>query len=764
MKLFLTVVAALWLTATIVPVQAQTVLGPPGTVSSDSDKQQTSEQEVRELLRLLSKPELVEKLKERLPETADGPDERALTVSGLQKYLQAALVRIEVRVQDIVQAAKAVPELSNAIAAAWHERMAADDFLQSPIYVIIFLFGGFGLEWLYWSYMSGSLKRIELSKPKTYGSILKAAVLRAALLFGSIAVFAVGSIGLFVSFTWSPFIADIVLSLLAGIISIRVIIMLAVFVLAPKVDDLRLLPLDQTAAHNIYAWTIGVSSVGLLGYLFVDTLVRLAIAPASLLAIEVMAGAVFAFVSIGAFWQSDSLGRKQSVLNGVDVGADGSATAGTLMAAPSNFTTVLWSALVLVVFVLWLLQMSASMWTLVTLAILFSAIQLSHIMVEHIFDHVEDPTPDPKISDDRDDRDVDPDAKPRAAPPSRYDFYRPLADRLIRFILVIIAVLTLGLVWDVTSMLDSASSSFAQKIFGLVVDVVFAFLIAELLWTAIKTAIDQKLATIDPPVPGHVPGPEARIATLLPMIRKILMVTILVMVVLIILSSIGINIGPILAGAGVVGIALGFGAQALVKDIVSGVFFLIDDAFRVGEYIETGNLRGTVESVSIRSLRVRHHRGALHTIPFGELKSLTNYSRDWVIMKLEFRVPFDTDIQLVKKIIKKVSAKLKANEDYGHHFIEPLKSQGVRRMEEFNMVIGVKFMTVPGEQWTIRRDAYQQIRDAFEANGIHFATRNVKVEVISDRPLTKEEEEAAVSAAQESVEHQLPAKPAPDEP
>ena len=764
MKLFLTLVAVVWLTVSVVPGQAQTVPGLPGANSSDNDEQQTSEQEVRELLRLLSKPELVERLREVLLESADAPDERALTASGLQKYLQAALVRIEARVQNIVQAATAVPELSDALSIAWQEHMAADDFLQFPVYVIIFLFGGFGLEWLYWSYLSGSLKRIELSKPKYYGSILKAAVLRASLLLGSISIFAFGSIGLFISFTWSPFIVDIVLSLLVGIIAMRVIIMLAVFVLAPKVDDLRLLPLDQTAAQNIYAWIVGVSSVGLIGYLCIDTLVRLAIAPASLLAVEVMAGAVFAFVIIGAIWQSNSLRRKQPVLNGVDVSADGSATTGALMSAPGNFTAVLWSALVLIAFLLWLLQVSVVMWTLVILAILFPAIKLSHTMVDHVFDHVEDHRSDPDISDDQVDQEADPDAKPRATPPSRYDFYRPIADRLMRFILVIIAFSTLGLVWGVTSLLESATDSFAQKIFGLIIDVVFAFLIAELLWTGIKTAIDQKLATIDPPVPGRAPGPEARVATLLPMIRKVLMVTISVMVVLVILSSIGINIGPILAGAGVLGIALGFGAQSLVKDIVSGVFFLIDDAFRVGEYIETGNLRGTVESVSIRSLRVRHHRGALHTIPFGELKSLTNYSRDWVIMKLEFRVPFDTDIKLVKKIIKEVSAKLKENETYGHHFIEPLKSQGVRRMEEFNMVIGVKFMTVPGEQWTIRRDAYQQIRDAFEANGIQFATRNVKVEVISDRPLTKEEEEVAVSAAQESVENQLPAKPAPDEP
>ena len=128
-------------------------------------------------------------------------------------------------------------------------------------------------------------------------------------------------------------------------------------------------------------------------------------------------------------------------------------------------------------------------------------------------------------------------------------------------------------------------------------------------------------------------------------------------------------------------------------------------------------------------------------------------------MKLEFRVPFDTDVNLVKK----VGANLLANPDYSHHILDPLKSQGVCRMEEFNMVVGVKFMAVPGEQWTIRRDTYQQVLNEFEKNGVHFAQRNVQVEVVSNRPLTKEEE-AATSAAQESIEPVSPPTPALDEP
>ena len=236
------------------------------------------------------------------------------------------------------------------------------------------------------------------------------------------------------------------------------------------------------------------------------------------------------------------------------------------------------------------------------------------------------------------------------------------------------------------------------------------------------------------------------------------------MVAMSILSSLGVNIAPILAGAGVMGIAIGFGAQSLVKDVVSGIFFLIDDAFRVGEYVEIDQLRGTVERISIRSLQIRHHRGAVHTLPFGEVKSMTNYSRDWVIMKLEFRVPFDTDLNLVKKLIKKVGAELKANEHYGDGIIQTLKSQGVRRMEEFNMVVGVKFMTRPGEQWTVRRDAYQKVRDAFEANGIRMAERNVKVEIAGDERLSEDERKAVTAAAQEAVAQPVEPGIIPDEP
>src|SRR5690606_10523701 len=116
------------------------------------------------------------------------------------------------------------------------------------------------------------------------------------------------------------------------------------------------------------------------------------------------------------------------------------------------------------------------------------------------------------------------------------------------------------------------------------------------------------------------------------------------------------EVGPLIAGAGIFGVAIGFGSQALVKDIVSGIFYLFDDAFRVGEYIQSGSYKGTVEGFSIRSIRLRHHRGPIYTVPFGSLGAVQNMSRDWVIDKFMVRLPFGTDVRLLKKLVKKIGA------------------------------------------------------------------------------------------------------------
>jgi len=147
---------------------------------------------------------------------------------------------------------------------------------------------------------------------------------------------------------------------------------------------------------------------------------------------------------------------------------------------------------------------------------------------------------------------------------------------------------------------------------------------------------------------------------------------------------------------------------------------------------------------------LRHHLGPLHTIPFGEIQVLTNYSRDWVMMKLPLRVTYDTDVEKVRKLIKKLGLALMEDPEIGDNFLQPLKSQGVIEMQDSAMIIRVKFMTKPGDQWVIRKRVFQEIRDLFAAEGIKFAHREVTVRLADDnnvRNLTQAQKAAIAGAA-----------------
>lgn len=175
----------------------------------------------------------------------------------------------------------------------------------------------------------------------------------------------------------------------------------------------------------------------------------------------------------------------------------------------------------------------------------------------------------------------------------------------------------------------------------------------------------------------------------------------------------------------------------------------MDDAFRKGEYIDVGSVMGTVQRISLRSMQLRHHNGPVHTIPFGEITSVTNYSRDWAIIKFELRLPFETDIDRVRKIIKKVGLAMMEDEELGPLMIEPLKFQGVNRMDDSALIVRCKLMAHPGQQFQVRREAFTRIQRAFADHGIKFAPRRVIVE-------TSVPTQAAAAAAAEAAKAQEP--------
>ncbi|MEM7300290.1 MAG: mechanosensitive ion channel family protein [Pseudomonadota bacterium] len=741
---------------------AQGVLPLLGGETKQAETGDPSPNDVKELMRLLSEPKMVEWLKKAAEEDKAAEEENV----SIREQIQEGLAHVRQRIAELVRAWRDLPLIPGALAKLWFDSVSPGESLRSLSYVLIFIFVGAGLEWLYWQSFTPRLIRLQMETHATLGPRLASASRRAGLIGGGLLLFALGSIGAFLAFDWIPFVYRLVMNLLIAVIMIRLLITIDLFTFAPRVPELRLVPLETPVARSLFNWIAIVATVLIFGLVISDTVDSFVTthmgdltAQSASIAVSVLMAVVIALVFILAIWRVHASVKREP----------GSSTT---IVAPT-----LLSIVVVVSLFLWIIGSDELMLSAIIITLVLPTSAMISKLITHLFDQAEgeDIRPaEPEEDGDISAADIAPEDELEPRGPGeagRYDLWRPVSIRLARIVLFVVAVLMVGGAWGINVLTLSSAPTTMGRIFGALIDVSVVILLADLVWTVARTAIDRRMAEIGDfsdqmgGEGGGAAGPEARMATLLPLMRKVLMVTVILMVGLSILYSFGINIGPLLAGAGIIGIAVGFGAQALVRDIVSGVFFLLDDAFRVGEYIEMESLRGTVESMSLRSLRVRHHRGAVHTIPFGELKSLTNYSRDWVIMKLEFRVPFETDLKLVKKLVKQVNAEMQENEMYGHHFIQPLKSQGVRRMEEFNMVVGVKFMCTPGEQWLIRRDAYQKIRDAFDANGISFATRNVKVEVVGDGPLSDEAKEAIAGAAQEAAEGPaVPPGPPPDEP
>ena len=700
--------------------------------------------DVQDLLRLLGDPRVVNWLKENAAAAPKAAPQSQNPAMMAHDELMHFLNRTKARAVELDHAGEALPSASMVLRDAWRREMPEGETLRTITYVVIFLFVGGGIEWLYWQYFHPVMVRLEYIRPTTLWRRFAQALARMAIGGGGIALFAVGALGAFLAFDWAPFVHDMVASLLLAVVALRIAGALSRFILSPRIADLRLVPLDDRHARTAHRWVVVAAAVTIFGATITDIFGNLAMSESgtqqvrsAALAVAVIFALLIAAALISMVWR---IHRHRAEPN--DPGHR----------ALYRVAPLLYTALVAAIFLLWLIGAMQLMWTVAIVALAMPAAKAVAALIDHLFDRAEEDVRAEAAAEGAADE-VPAEAEAPAEEVGRYEIYRPIARRLGRVLVLIAAVAALASAWHTGFLTLSQSQTIAGRLFGISANIAVTLLLADLVWVWAKTAIDRRLADYSSRPSDIMPGPEARMATLLPILRMFLMVTVLVIVVLTVLSSLGVNIAPLLAGAGLVGIAIGFGAQTLVRDIVSGIFFLLDDAFRVGEYIEEGHLRGTVEGMSLRSLRVRHHRGAVHTIPFGELKSLTNYSRDWIILKLEFRVPFDVDLGLVKKLVKQVSAELLENPDYGSHFIEPLKFQGVRRMEEFNMVIGVKFMTKPsGAQWMVRRDAYQRLRDEFARHGIDFAQRNVKVEVLTNHELTPAEQQAVAGATQEMLE------------
>lgn len=187
---------------------------------------------------------------------------------------------------------------------------------------------------------------------------------------------------------------------------------------------------------------------------------------------------------------------------------------------------------------------------------------------------------------------------------------------------------------------------------------------------------------------------------------------------MLVLAELGVSLAPVLGAAGVVGIALGFGAQSLVKDYFTGFFILIEDQIRNGDVVKIADIGGFVEDITLRHVRLRDYDGHVHFIPNSLITTVTNMSRLFAQSVIDVRVPYRENVENVLAVMREVGQELRRDESFGPRILDDIEIVGVERLEESAMILRCRFKVVPLEQWNVRREYYKRLKGALDARGI----------------------------------------------
>jgi len=214
------------------------------------------------------------------------------------------------------------------------------------------------------------------------------------------------------------------------------------------------------------------------------------------------------------------------------------------------------------------------------------------------------------------------------------------------------------------------------------------------------------------------PRREAQLETLGPIVRRILQAVIMVLAVMTLLSQVGVQIGPILAGAGVAGIAVGFGAQTLVKDFFTGFFLLVEDIVAIGDVVQIQAFSGEVEDMTLRTIRLRDADGTLHIFPYGEAQIIHNMTKTFSFAAVDLPVKYDTDVDHAMQLMRDTAAELRRDKDYGVLITGDMEIAGVDLLSDVGVILKGRIRTVPTERWRILREYNLRIKRAFDQAGI----------------------------------------------
>ena len=563
--------------------------------------------------------------------------------------------------------------------------------------------GGIGLpilvallaRWCVGLVLRGAVRRLRDTVPGSVRGRIFTGVMRGVLEAVTVVAVLAAGYAVLALVTRSPESRQVAELLIQAIAVLTGAGVMARLLFAPHAEALRPIPLASGTAAYLYLWAMRLALVGIVGFVASRIAVPLGAAEAGAHAVEILAAIVLAGLSMILVMQS----REALALT-----IRGTAP-GPVRRRLADIWHVLAGIYILMVFgvftsgaqdgFIFLIRATA-----ITVGSVGAAIVASHLfdrLLRRIFEL--DPELDARFPGLRE----------------RSNLYRPVLKRVGDGLLVVVVILAILAGWDV-GLIEALSLELRGQIVKSIGTIVFVLFLSVLTWEFASSAISRALSETNPDGTPRETGSRAK--TLLPLLRRAILIALTIFGGLIVLAEIGINIAPLLAGAGVLGLAIGFGSQALVRDIITGLFILIEDTIAVGDVVTVGGHSGVVEDLSIRTIKLRDLSGTVHTVPFGDVTTVENFTKDYSFALLDIGVAYREDTDAVCRELEAVAEDLQADADWGPKIMEPIQVLGVNELADSAVIIRSRIKTQPIMQWGVRREFFRRIKKRFDEVGI----------------------------------------------
>jgi moderate conductance mechanosensitive channel len=607
--------------------------------------------------------------------------------SAFQRLAGLASANVSANLQalrdDFALAPSEAERFGAAIAAALRDGTA----VRAVTFALILVIVGTGLEWLYWTFAAAPLRAVVSTTATSPRQAVGLALRRLTYLGVGVVLFTSSTVGAALILPWPPNVDTIVIAATALVVAVRSAWIIADVVVSPHHPSLRLAAIQQYQSGFLVGGVAWLAMLAAAAMLLPQLLTALGSAPHLADAIRVGMGVLITI----------------SLLTAVLIASRREDRAGKERRKRPCFPKAVIACFVIAATAfLALIGGGRTAALLIDIAVVAALLGASKRIVFFFW---------------RDATGKDDEPAAEALP----DMLPLIVLAVVRFATLLTGIAALILIMRVPlAELTAGSNPLAQFALHVADTIALAFVV-HLGWIAIRFAIDRRLRQLAPLDPHSPPTESTRLLTLLPLLRTTLAIVFVTLFTLSALWTLGIQIAPLLAGAGIFGLAIGFGAQTLVRDVISGVFFLIEDVFRIGEYIESGtSTKGTVEHISFRTVALRHHNGPLTFVPYGLLGTVRNDSRDWVIDKFNIPLPLSVDSEKIRKMIKAIGEDLTLDPELGPLIREPLKGK-LYRVDPGVKIFRCKFMTAPGCQFDVRTAALKEIEAALVEAGVSFA-------------------------------------------